>query len=167
MEYFKEISRSKLFIYYASTRGYVLRVLKSNYSEEKVKVWYRRGKAYIKINYKEIPLKQVIAAAFLKEYKKGDIVECIDGNIYNCRVDNLRIVSPQEHGRRTGGKSRNIPVRVISPDGKQRDYPSERAAARALYCSYQTVINRVNGKYSKSVIDEYIIKRIKEVSCND
>lgn len=160
MEYFKLIAESKLFKYFASSRGYVLRVLKSNYEEERVKVWKRRGKAYIKINYREIPLKQVIAAAFIKEYKKGDIVECIDGNIYNCRVENLRIISPQEHGRRTGGTSRNIPVRVIYPDGQQRDFPSERAAARELYCSYQTIINRVNGKYSKTVIDKYTITKI-------
>lgn len=164
MERFKEISRSKLFIYYACTDGYVLRVLKSNYDEQKLKVWKRRGAAYVKMNYDDKPLKQIIAAAFIKGYKKGDIVECIDGNPFNCCIDNLRVLTKQEQGRRTGGSSRNIPVRVIFPDGSHRDYKSCRAAARDLFCSYQTIIDKLNKKWTSSVIKYEIIKIPKEAT---
>lgn len=162
MEQYKEIARGKLFIYYACSRGFVLRVLKSTYDEQKVKVWYRRGAAYVKINQKNIPLKKVIAAAFLKDYKKGIIVETVNGNPFDCRVENLQLISKQEHGKRTGGRGNNTPVRVIFPNGQERDFPSMRSAAKALFVSYQTVINKANEKYKNTVLNGYQILTLSE-----
>jgi hypothetical protein len=156
---FEKIDESKLFLYYACTDGYILRVLKSTYAEEKVKPYYRRGKAYGKVNQKDTPIKHLIAKAFIKKYKKGDIVENIDGNPMNCRLDNLRIITKQEFGKKTGGKGNNIPIVITFPDGQEREYPSIRSAAKDLFVSYQTVIDILNAKYKKTVLDGYKIRK--------
>ena len=156
---YEQIDESKLFLYFACTDGFILRVLKSTYQEERVKVYKRRGKAYGKVNQKDIPIKHLIAKAFIKGYKKGNIVECIDGNPMNCRLDNLRIITKQEFGKKTGGKGNNIPIVVTFPDDSEQEFPSIRSAARALFVSYQTVIDILNGKYKNTVLDGYRIER--------
>jgi hypothetical protein len=77
----------------------------------------------------------------------------IDGNPLNCSADNLIIISKSEHGKRTGHLSRS---QKIIANGVE--YMSVRACAKALFVSYQTLLDYINGKYSHSVLDGMDIK---------
>ena len=63
------------------------------------------------------------------------------------RADNIEYISTKELGRLTGMDSRRQPVAKIDKHGQiVCVYRSAREAARQNYMSYQTVIDRCNGK---------------------
>jgi len=103
-------------------------------------------------------LKNLVAKHFVKGYRVGDFVECIDGNPFNCKVANLRIYTHSEHGKRTGWQSRSQAVVVGDVE-----YRSVREAAKALHVSYQTLLDYMGGKVKHSVIrDIPIFKNMVE-----
>ena len=62
-------------------------------------------------------------------------------------MNNIAYISKKELGKKTGAQSRRQPVAKISSDGEiVETYTSAREAARQNYMSYQTVIDRCNGK---------------------
>ena len=59
-------------------------------------------------------------------------------------------VSGAELGKRTGASAARIPVAKVTPEGEIVEvYPSARVAARENHMSYQTVLDRCNGKVKK------------------
>ena len=158
---FEKIDESKLFLYFACSDGYILRVLKSNYHEEKVAIYQHKGRVCCKVNQKTIAVKKLIAKAFIYNYRNGDIIENIDGNPFNCALDNLRIITKRELGIRTGGRGNNIPVMVTAPNGKKAEYPSIRSAAQALFVSHQTLNEVLNGTRKNTVLNGYEIKKME------
>ena len=140
--------------------GRVTRTWKKSMVEELVKVYMNQGKARVKCGQKEFVLKHVVAAAFLPEYRKGASVVCVDGDELNCSVDNLCVMSARQLGRLTGHKSKSHAVTVKDlSTGKVERYRSVKEAAKSLYCSFQTVLDYMEGKAKKSILSGYEIKR--------
>lgn len=66
------------------------------------------------------------------------------------RLDNLGYMAPADLGRRTGGRSRSRSVLKVDDGGQAVEaYRSAREAARRNHMSYQTVMDRCNGKVKK------------------
>ena len=141
--------------------GTITRTWKKSMIEEKVAVYLRRGKAYVKCGGREMVLKHIVAAAFLPEYRKGASVVCIDRDEMNCAVDNLCVMTKKHLGRLTGHKATSEAVAVRDKrTGEIKKYRSVRRAAVALCCSYQTVLDYMNGKVKNSVLSDYQIKKL-------
>ncbi len=133
---YSRICTGKMYSYSIREDGVVIATSRVHYVENRAKAYLRRGKATVKINQKEYTLKNLVAEHFIEEYKPGDYVELIDGKPFHCAVWNLRLYTQQEHGRRTGHRSRSQQVIINGVP-----YRSIRAAARALYVSYQTLLD--------------------------
>lgn len=96
---------------------------------------------------KEEIVMQVVARTFLGPAPPG----CVPYHINGCQTDNyvnnISYITRKELGKKTGAKSRRKPVVKIGRDGEVVEaYPSARVAARENFMSYQTVIDRCNGK---------------------
>lgn len=143
-------------IYWASEQGYITRTFRKSLKEHYVKPYIKDGKATVKINGKEIVLKNLIARLFNKEYKEGDSVICIDGDLWNCTAVNLKVYKKRELGKRTGWMSKSKAVLV----GEGLEFRSVRAAAKHLFCSYQTLLDYLNGKVKKSVLADISVRYI-------
>lgn len=91
-------------------------------------------------------------------------VVCIDRDEMNCAADNLCVMTAKRLGRLTGHKARGEAVVVRDKrTGEIKKYRSIRRAAVGLCCSYQTMLDYMNGKVKNSVLNDYQIKKIREV----
>lgn len=106
----------------------------------------------VKIDGKEYIAKNLIAAVFIRSYKKNDIVICNDGDFRNIRLDNLNIVQKKEYckGRTT---SKNAKVGLFENNELVQSYPSTRKAGSALFLSRQTICDYCNNKVKKPIYD--------------
>lgn len=96
---------------------------------------------------KEIILMQIVARTFLGEPPKGYVPYHKNGLQSDNFVNNIAYISREELGKKTGGGSRRQPVAKINQDGEIVEvYTSARECARQNYMSYQTIIDRCNGK---------------------
>ena len=96
---------------------------------------------------KEIILMQIVARTFLGEPPKGYVPYHKNGLQSDNFVNNIAYISREELGKKTGGGSRRQPVAKINQDGEIIEvYTSARECARQNYMSYQTIIDRCNGK---------------------
>ena len=158
------IQESKFKKYYACSDGYVLSVSKKDYSEQKLK-GSRKKKSYgyvllVKINGKEYCVKHLIAKAFIKKYKENEsVIFHKNENNEDCSVDNLLIIPKNDVAAITGAMAKQMPITVTYPDGKTEKFNSARSAAKALYCSRQTLIDYMKGTFKSSVLDGIKIKR--------
>ena len=96
---------------------------------------------------KEVILLQIMAKTFLGPAPDG----CVPYHKNGCQSDNyiqnIAYISREELGKKTGSKSRRQSVVKIDVLGEIVDiYYSGREAARENYMSYQTIIDRCNGK---------------------
>lgn len=75
----------------------------------------------------------------------------------DCSVANIRFMSATELGKQFGADSARRPVAKIDANGEIIEcYRSAREAARHNYVSYQTVMDRCNGKVKKEfALDGY------------
>ena len=151
---YSRICEGKRFYYSIREDGVVIKTSKVRYIESQATPYSKRGKATVKVNQCEYTLKNLVALHFIKGYKTGTPVEVIDGNPFNCSVENLRVYTYQEHGRRTGHLSRS---RKVTANGVE--YRSVRACARALHASYQTVLDYMSGSVNHSVLRGINISR--------
>ena len=106
-----------------------------------VKLTDANGKA------KEVKLLQIMAKTFLGPIPDG----CVPYHKNECQSDNyiqnIAYINRKELGKKTGSKSRRQAVVKIDILGEIVDvYSSAREAARKNYMSYQTIIDRCNGK---------------------
>lgn len=73
-----------------------------------------------------------------------------NGDLADNWVGNIAFASRRELGKRTGASAARIPVAKVTPEGEIVEvYPSARVAARENHMSYQTVLDRCNGKVKK------------------
>lgn len=115
----------------------------------------RHGSMVVKLsmNYKskEHKVAHLVAAAFLPARKSGQACWHKNGVKTDNYVGNLQWISRRELGKKSAllaDKRRT--VAKVAPDGEVISfYPSARAAARANHMSYQTVLDRCNGKVKK------------------
>ena len=96
---------------------------------------------------KEVILMQIVAKAFLGPCPDG----CVPYHKNGCQSDNyianIDYISREKLGRKTGALSRKQSVVKINHSGEIEDvYLSARDAGRQNYMSYQTIIDRCNGK---------------------
>lgn len=92
-------------------------------------------------------LLQIVAKTFLGECPDGCVPYHKNGCQYDNYVNNIAYISNKELGKLTGANSRRKPVAKIDSNGEVVEvYSSARTAAKANYMSYQTVIDRCNGK---------------------
>lgn len=141
--------------------GLVTRTYKHGLKEFKVAVFMRRGKAAVKCGQKEFILKHLVASQFIPEYKKGMAVVCVDGDEFNCCVENLCVIGKSQLGRLTGWKSTSQPVKVENKTtGEVQTYRSIREAAKKLNCSYQTVLDYLKGTYKNSCLTDFSITKV-------
>lgn len=70
-----------------------------------------------------------------------------NGDIADSCLNNIAFATPRELGAMTGAQATRRPVKKVDTSGAVVDvYSSARAAARANHMSYQTVLDRCNGK---------------------
>lgn len=164
IEKFELIYETKRHKYFVSNQGYVLSVSPKSYKEHKLSGYIKQGRVnapyVIKLGDKEKCVKHLVAQAFIPEYKgtQSNILHK-DGNKKNCRVDNLIVVPKSQVAKLTGPQSRSQKIVVTDHQGKKTVYSSIRKAANSLNCSYQTLLDYINGRYKKSVLDGYKIKK--------
>lgn len=144
---YSRICSGRRYSYSVCEDGTVLKTSRIHYVENKVTPYLKRGKATVKINQKEYTLKQLVARHFIKGYQEGDYVEVINGDPFDCAAWNLRIYTQSEHGQRTGHLSRS---QKVVANGVE--YRSVRACAKALFVSYQTVLDYLSGNVKHSVL---------------
>lgn len=162
--YSLKIDESDKYIWYASTKGYIYKILKSSLEGEKrfivkntimVYGYLKSGYRTIKVRNKENRMSQLLARTFLKDWYPGCCVGYKDNDPTNLDIRNLYIYSMRTHGKKTGYKSKSMPVIVTRKNPKETiKYRSVREAAKALYVSYQTLSDYLNGTVKNSVIDK-------------
>lgn len=96
---------------------------------------------------KELVFAQVMALTFLGPAPEG----CVPYHKNGCQSDNyiqnIAYISRIELGKLTGARSHRNAVAKINADGEVIEiYSSAREAGRKNYMSYQTIIDRCNGK---------------------
>lgn len=154
---YAQVDIGKRFVYSVCETGEVIKTSHKALKESKVKPYLKRGRATITLNGKEYILKNLVASKFIKSYKKGDCVELIDGDPFNCHIRNLRIYSKSEHGKRNGhlATSKKIIVNGV-------EYRSIRECAKALHVSYQTLYDYLNKKFKNSVLEGVEIQFVED-----
>ena len=101
----------------------------------------RDGKA------KEEIVISVMARTFLGPRPEGHVPYHKNGIQSDNYINNIAYISKKDLGKLTGKNSRRKPVAKINKNGEIIEfYSSAREAARKNYMSYQTVIDRCNGK---------------------
>lgn len=119
----------------------------------------RRGsrKLFVKLTKngesgKEINVAQIIYITHIGAIPEGYSVIHKNGSFSDNEVNNLKLMSKRELGRKYGAMSKKKSVVKISLDGEEVDlYCSAREAARKNFMSYQTIIDRCNGIVKKSI----------------
>lgn len=95
-------------------------------------------------------LMQVIAKTFLGACPAGYVPYHVNGCQLDNYLNNIKYISREELGLKTGRKSRSRSVFKVNVDGEAVDvYYSAREAARKNHMSYQTVMDRCNGRVKK------------------
>lgn len=93
---------------------------------------------------------RLVAEAWFKEFNESLSVIHIDGNRNNNDIANLKLLTKSELGRRTGHLSSSKPIARYNRDGKLVNvYRSVRRAAKEVGVSYQTVLDKANGKLNR------------------
>ena len=96
---------------------------------------------------KEEILMQLVARAFLGLPPPGYVPHHENGCQSDNYIQNIEYISRRELGKKTGKNSRRQPVVKIDETGEIVEvYSSAREAAKQNFMSYQTVIDRCNGK---------------------
>ena len=147
--------------YYLSDEGRVKHVLESG----KVRIldgyrktnWKGHSTWMIKIAGEDLILKNIMWETFKGSIPKGYIVVHKNGCITMNDIYNLELITPEEAGKRYGGKTR-LTRRVINKDNG-KVYTGTRQAGEALNISRQTVSDYCNNKIKKPM---YNLKWAKE-----
>lgn len=114
-----------------------------------------RNRLFVKLTKdgksKEEPVLQVVAAAWKGKAPPGKVPYHINGNVADNRADNIGFIDRQTLGRKTGAMAdKRKTIFKVDVNGNVIEiYRSAREAAKANYMSYQTVLDRCNGKVKK------------------
>lgn len=116
---------------------------------------YRSNRLYVKLTdasgrSKDVAVIRLIVDAWLGGYPPGKVAYHKNGNPRDFSVGNIGFIGMRELGKQTGAKSRRKTVVKVARDGTVVEvYSSARKAAKANHMSYQTVLDRCNGKVKK------------------
>lgn len=158
MEHFdrliKETSRR---LFYVSTAGYVYSIGKMSQKGRYCRYKNQMHNGIVRVGLhglKTSNLKKLVWWGQTGQYlgKDWNILPK-DGNEENCAFENLRPVRKEEVSRVTGPMSRSRAVVVRRGGNAEIEwFRSAREAAKSLYCSYQTLLDYLNGKTRHSVL---------------
>lgn len=141
---------------YVSTKGLAYTIDKQTNQKRELKRSLHDGKIRLCLHGWCPELKRLVwEVATGKRLTTGDIILPIDGDETNLTIENLKKITKREMSANTGWMSRNNPVVVIDYKKAPVEYRSVRAAAKALYVSYQTLLDYLSGKYKSSVLKKY------------
>lgn len=138
--------------YYVNIKGEVFSVSKGK--KRKIKVSEKHpGVVCCYINRKEKMLKHLVAKAFIKDYKDTDVIEHYDNDIFNCSVDNLKLVSIIEHMKERNQRNIAIPVGLYINNELIQEFASYKHAAACLHIKDVTVMRYVKGQVKHKLYD--------------
>ena len=115
----------------------------------------RSARRYVKLTDgqgrgKEVAVIRLMVLTWFGGYPPGKVAYHKNGDLTDHCYTNIGFATPRELGRMTGGKSRRRSVAKVNAAGEVvAFYPSARKAAKANHMSYQTVLDRCNGKVKK------------------
>ena len=138
---------------YVSNMARVKKVLKTK--ERYLQPYFRKRKPpyFIKVNGKEIKLAVLVWRVFMGNYDSGIYGITHRVLITDDRLINLYMASKSEIGSKTGGNTKKVKG-IYKCDKTKRVlyeyYRNSRDAAKANYCSYQTILVSCNGKTKKN-----------------
>lgn len=96
---------------------------------------------------KEVSILQIMAKTFLGPVPDGCVPHHKNGCQNDNYIQNIEYISRSELGKKTGASSKRQTVAKMDSHGEIVEvYSSAREAAKKNYMSYQTVIDRCNGK---------------------
>jgi len=96
---------------------------------------------------KEERIHKLMQRTFFPPPKLGQVFYHKNGNRLDNWINNLAYICRYELGKATGAKSKRKPVAKLDRNGELIEtYASAREAARENFMSYQTIIDRCNGK---------------------
>lgn len=132
---------------YVASDGNVYTRFRSQRKLTPLKKFQLRNSIYVRFNGRNRTLKVLVAKAFLsKQYHDGDFLECIDGNIWNCSVSNLRVVPRSKHFATLQNQRMSKPVRVLNVQtGETVVYQSIKDASEALHYNKSYVAKALRG----------------------
>lgn len=109
-----------------------------------VKLTDEHGKAH------EVKVLSLMVEVWLGGNRSGMVPYHKNGDLNDNCVNNIGFITRQALGQKSGANGRRKPVAKVTPDGEVIAlYPSARKAAAANHMSYQTVLDRCNGKVKK------------------
>ena len=125
----------------------------------------RSGKMAIKLNCKERDMMRVMGDTFIGALPEGYVMYHKNGLLSDNALCNLGVTTREKLGRLTGQRNDcKIAIVKIDQNGEIVEcYRSVREAGRKNFMSYQTILNRINGK-TKGLCapDGYIYARDNE-----
>lgn len=137
--------------YQISISGQVRRKLK-NGRYKSIKTYAVKGKwLAVKVDLegaiKEMYVHKIMDLTFNIKSKTDHVIRFKNGDIRDPSLHNLESISRERLGKLTGAKSRRKPVAKLDSFGNVIGlYSSARGCAKENYMSYQTIIDRCNGK---------------------
>jgi len=143
-------------VYQVSDSGEVRRIYKNG----KIKIltsFTRKNKRtrFVKLtingNPKDVQVHKIVAETFIGLAPLGYVLYHKNGmHTDNC-VENLGFISRQKLGKKTGATGRRKGVAKINANGDIIEfYSSARECGKRNYMSYQTIMDRCNGKCKKA-----------------
>lgn len=111
-----------------------------------------RDRLYVKLSLdgksKDVPVLKIMACTWKGNPPKGYVPYHINRIVTDNRADNIGFISRRELGKMTGGTTRRRKtVFKVDKEGNEVEvYRSAREAAKHNNMSYQTVLDRCNGK---------------------
>lgn len=99
---------------------------------------------------KDVSVLGIMAEVWFGGPRPGMIPYHRNGDLADHNVNNIGFITREKLGKMTGANSRRKPVAKVAPGGEiVALYPSARAAARANFICYQSVLDRCNGKVKR------------------
>lgn len=144
-------------LYYCSTKGTLYTVDKFSGKKFHLNPYIKDGKPRVSIHgVGTLYVKHCVWFVVHDQWPTlQENVMPIDGNELNCGITNLKIVDKREVARVTGPMSRSQAVIVQEYRKEPVEYSSIRKAAKALYVSYQTLLDYFSGRAKNSVLKKY------------
>lgn len=149
-----KISEGKRGTYYASRKGEFFIKYKGGATHYLSKYMnHYKGYVAVSVNRSSYCAKNLIAKLFIKGYKPGDIVIQKNGDVFDCRVENLKVIPKKLYAKKTYGLIGAKPVGLYENNRLVRTWPSARKCAKDMYCSYQMIMDACNNKWQRKEYD--------------
>jgi hypothetical protein len=98
----------------------------------------------------DVAVLKIMVDVWMGGERPGMVPYHINGDLADHCVNNIGFKSRRDLGKLTGAAAKRKPVAKVDEQGEVvAVYSSARAAARANHMSYQTVLDRCNGKVKK------------------